>query len=46
MRNKILFIILSLCFISNIGALTYGGCEYSDISRLKSLLTNINLSYY
>lgn len=46
MRKKILFfIILSFCFISNINALTYGGCDYSVISRLKSLVTNINLSY-
>ena len=26
-------------------ALTYGGCEYSQISRLKSIVNNINISY-
>ena len=26
-------------------ALTYGGCTYSEVSRLKSLINNINISY-
>lgn len=26
-------------------SLTYGGCEYSEISRLKSMVSNVNLSY-
>ena len=46
MRLKILFF-LSLIFVvkMNVFGLTYGGCDYSDISRLKALVTNINVSY-
>ena len=44
--KKILFIILFMLFnISSVSALTYGGCDYSSISRLKSLISNINISY-
>lgn len=39
------FIILLLVLKSNVNAYTYGGCEYSKISRLKSIVSNINLSY-
>ena len=46
MRNKIilLLIIVNVLPIS-VTSLTYGGCDYSTISRLKSLITNINVSY-
>ncbi|MBE6155084.1 MAG: hypothetical protein E7163_05925 [Firmicutes bacterium] len=45
MKKKIILLLL-LCLI-NIRAysLTYGGCDYSLVSRLKSLVTNINISY-
>lgn len=39
----VIILIFSLC--SNTKSLTYGGCEYSKISKLKSLVSNINLSY-
>ena len=45
-KTKFLFIaILMLCFIKNVNALKYGGCEYSTISNLKMLVSNINVSY-
>ena len=39
------FMIVLFVFSFNTKALTYGGCEYSDISRLKSLVSNVNISY-
>lgn len=49
MKNKIvyLFFIISISLFvgTNTKALTYGGCEYSQISRLKSFVSNINFSY-
>ena len=44
MKKIILMLILSFSFI-NSSALTYGGCEYSTVSRMKSIVSNINLSY-
>lgn len=43
--NILLVINLFFAFNTKTIALTYGGCEYSEISRLKSLVTNINISY-
>lgn len=49
MKRRIvyIFLIIGLFFTFNTicEALTYGGCEYSEISRLKSLVSNINISY-
>ena len=45
MKRKILLIILLLSLKIDAMALTYGGCEYSAISRIKSLVSNINISY-
>ena len=49
MRKKIFYIVffgvLLLSFNFNVKSLTYGGCEYSQISRLKSYISNINISY-
>jgi len=49
MKKKTIYIIMTigLFFAFNIfgKALTYGGCEYSQISRLKSLVSNVNISY-
>ena len=46
MKKKILFLIVGfLLFKTDAFALTYGGCEYSAIARLKSLVGNINISY-
>lgn len=46
-KNIFIIILLSmfLLFKVEVKALTYGGCEYSQISRLKSIVSNINLSY-
>lgn len=45
MRKKILLLIVLLLLPINSLCLSYGGCEYSVISRLKSLVTNVNISY-
>lgn len=49
MIKKIINIMfLILCFLSmadTLSALTYGGCEYSEITRLKSIVSNVNISY-
>jgi len=41
----IILLILFFSFTYKGKSLTYGGCEYNKISRLKLLVTNINLSY-
>lgn len=45
--RKYIFVMLLFVFIgiNKVSALTYGGCEYSEISRLKSYVTNVNLTY-
>lgn len=49
MLRKIKNIVLVICTFfllqNNILGLTYGGCEYSEISTLKSYLSNLNFSY-
>lgn len=45
MKKIIMTFIMFFMGISNTLGLTYGGCEYSDISRLKLLVNNINISY-
>ena len=46
MKKKIMFFIIMMLFCkSNVMALTYAGCDYSEISRMKSLVSNINISY-
>ena len=45
MKKKILFIIGLFILPINILGFTYGGCDYSIVSKLKSLVTNINISY-
>lgn len=46
MKRKILFLIMFLLFINyNCKALNYGGCSYSDVSKLKAFVSNINISY-
>lgn len=44
MKKLILFLIISFSFINSF-ALTYGGCDYSTVSRMKSIVSNINISY-
>lgn len=46
MRKKIIFITLLLVLsITHVNAMTYGGCDYSIVARLKKIVNNINLSY-
>lgn len=46
MKKKIIFtLIIFVVQIRSINALSYSGCEYSIISRLKSFVSNINVSY-
>ena len=47
-KKTINFLFLLFCLLSinnKVFALTYGGCEYSEIARLKSIVSNINISY-
>lgn len=44
MKKNILFFLVCFMFI-NTSALTYGGCDYSTVSRMKSIVSNINISY-
>ena len=47
--KRIIYIVILITFFFlfnvNLKALTYGGCEYSEISKLKSFVSNINLTY-
>lgn len=46
MRKKVIFLIITLFLIKpSIHALSYAGCEYSTVSKYKSLVTNVNISY-
>lgn len=45
MKKKILLIITLLLLHIRVLAFTYGGCDYSIVSNLKSLVTNVNISY-
>lgn len=45
MKKVILFLIVSFSFVALSSALTYSGCDYSAVSRMKSIVSNINLSY-
>lgn len=46
MKRKLFFIIVFLMFVNcNCKALSYGGCSYSEVSKLKSFVSNINMSY-
>ena len=42
---KILFTLILTAFTFKINALTYGGCSYTTVAKLKALVNNINLSY-
>ena len=45
MKRKMILLISLLLIAFDVHALTYSGCEYSDVSRLKSLVGNVNISY-
>ena len=44
MKKCVLFLLLSFLFI-NCSALTYKGCDYSSVAKMKELVKNINISY-
>lgn len=44
MKKIMLFLFMCFAFI-NTFALTYGGCDYSTVSRMRSIVNNINVSY-
>ena len=44
MKKILLFLLIGFAFI-NCSALTYRGCDYSTVSRMKSIVSNINVSY-
>lgn len=43
--KKIILFLLIYFSCSSVFALTYGGCNYSDVSRMKNIVSNINISY-
>ncbi len=45
MKKALVFIISFFTGIISIKALSYGGCEYKDVARMKSFVNNINLTY-
>ena len=46
MNKKILFLLfISFVFCETVFGLSYGGCEYSTITRMRNLISNINISY-
>lgn len=49
MKKNIIFILvfinLLFCFKMKVNSLTYDGCEYSEVSRLKSIVSNVNMIY-
>ena len=46
MRRKLIFILFLLIFcMSSASALTYGGCDFSVVARMKQMVTNINTIY-
>ena len=46
MKRKILFLIIFITFMGcNCKALSYGGCSYAEISKLKGFVSNVNMSY-
>lgn len=44
MKKIFLTILIGFIFI-NSSALTYGGCDYSTVTKMKSIIKNINISY-
>ena len=46
MNKKVLFILLCFFLLKlDVFGLTYNGCDYSTISKMKSLVTNVNITY-
>lgn len=45
MKKKLIIVIIILILKIDVNALTYGGCDYSSVSRMRSLVSNINISY-
>lgn len=45
MKKILITLFILFTFKSNALALKYGGCEYSDVSKMKQLVTNVNVTY-
>lgn len=45
MKKLVFLIFMFFINVCSVFSLTYNGCSYSDISRLKSLISNINIYY-
>ena len=45
MKKKLFILIILLILKMDVSALTYAGCDYSLVSKMKSFVTNINISY-
>lgn len=45
MKKIVLVLFMALFYNISVYALTYGGCDVSDVARMKQLVTNINISY-
>lgn len=45
MRRKLILIVSLFFFITNVRALSYAGCDFSDVARMKQIVSNINVSY-
>lgn len=41
----IIIVVFSCLLFSDVKALSYGGCEYSEISKLRNFVSNINITY-
>ena len=45
MKKKIIFTVIILLSFIKVSALSYAGCDFSDVSRMKQIVSNINVSY-
>ena len=45
MKKKIIFMVLMFLSFIKVSALSYAGCDFSDVSRMKQIVSNINVSY-
>jgi len=43
--KKIILLLIIYLLSFPVSALRYGGCDYSTVSRMKSIVSNVNLSY-
>lgn len=41
----VIYVLLFICSVTSVSALTYGGCEYTKVANMKSIVSNVNISY-